>query len=108
MVAYICHPSTEGWGERQEDPWNLLTSQSSQIDELHLQGETLSQNIKWRATEADTTQSQHIHKCMHTHPCAPPTHMHTYEHTERNNTTKKEELEYILYKENKMVYLNST
>lgn len=42
-----CNPGAREEAWRQQDPWSFLASQSSCVQELPLQKETLSQRVRW-------------------------------------------------------------
>lgn len=54
--------------QRQENPWSLLASYSSQIDELQFQRGTISQKTQWKITEKYTGHQllAGAHMSMHT------------------------------------------
>lgn len=59
-----------GLGPRQTDLWSSLVSHPSQIDEVEVQGGSLSQMMKWRVIQDAWHQppaSAHIHRKVHKH-----------------------------------------
>lgn len=54
LAMCACNPSAEETETETGDPWSLLDYQPTQISELYVQWESLSQNLRWRAIKEDT------------------------------------------------------